>query len=177
MNGIHSRRTAAELKFGRFESIGRQTEGGRFNHHVVIGNFGQAQLAMDKFRRGRKLTHRQPQIVDLGPDLPERRLLQNDGKRQLQIRQSGSIVSRHILRSGKCRCVHFDVGSDNLELSDVKGVLKKRPPIPAEVQFINLGRNARRHPADALDRQIIPRTGDRLRLKARHETDSEMKRR
>ena len=132
---------------------------------------------MDKFRRGRKLTHRQPQIVDLGPDLPERRLLQNDGKRQLQIRQSGSIVSRHILRSGKCRCVHFDVGSDNLELSDVKGVLKKRPPIPAEVQFINLGRNARRHPADALDRQIIPRTGDRLRLKARHETDSEMKRR
>ena len=97
MNGIHSRRIAAELKFSRFESVGRQTEGWRFNHQVVIGSFGQAQLAMDKFRRCCKLTHRQPQIVDLGPDLQECRLLQNDGKRQLQIRQSGSIVGRRIL--------------------------------------------------------------------------------
>ena len=97
MNGIHSRRTAAELQFGRLESIGRQTEGWRFNHQVVIGSFGQAQLAMDKFCRGCKLTRRQPQIVDLGPDLPECRLLQNDGKRQLQIRQSGNIVGRRIL--------------------------------------------------------------------------------
>ena len=97
MNGIHSRRTAAELKFGRFESVGRQTEGWRFNHQVVIGSFGQAQLAMDKFRRGSNLTRRHPQIVNLGPDLTERCLLQNDGKRQLQIRQSASIVGRRIL--------------------------------------------------------------------------------
>ena len=97
MNGIHSRRIAAELKFSRFESVGRQTEGWRFNHQVVVSSFGQAQLAMDKFRRGCKLAHRQPQIVDLGPDLQECRLLQNDGKRQLQIRQAGSIVGRRIL--------------------------------------------------------------------------------
>ena len=52
---------------------------------------------MDKFRRCCKLAHRQPQIVDLGPKLQEYRLLQNDGKRQLQIRQSGSIIGRRIL--------------------------------------------------------------------------------
>ena len=46
----------------------------------------------------------------------------------------------------------------------------------AVAAFINLGRNARRHPADALERQIIPWTGYSLRFKARDETDSQIKR-